>query len=312
MAKPPPPRRRVRLPSTSPRASDEGLIDGRFVVLELIDQGGQAQIFRGRDEKTGAAVAIKVLLESFAKQPEFHERLAREAQALAQLRSPGLIRTFGFYWTHDQRPCVVMELLCGRSLGAHLDALESQRRRLSVPAVVACMGPVAHALSVAHAAGIIHRDLKPDNIFVLEGEQVDVPTKLLDFGFAKFLNHSALTAEGSIAGSPRYIAPEAWRGERELTPSFDVYSFGAVVFRCLAGAPPYPETSLARLLTLVTTASIPSIHAVRPDLPPTMDDWMNRSLAKYPSERFGSVQQQFHELERIVLHEGARRSAAEK
>lgn len=300
MAKPPPPRRRVRLPSTSPRPAEEGLIDGRYLVLDLIDQGGQAQIFRGRDEKTGRFVAIKVLREGFATQPEFHERLAREAQALGELESPGLLRTFGLYWTHDQRPCVVMELLIGRSLGAHLEELESQKRRLSVPAIVACMEPVAEALSVAHAAGIIHRDLKPDNIFVLEGEQWEVPAKLLDFGFAKFLNQAALTAEGSIAGSPRYIAPEAWRGERELTPSFDIYSFGAVVFRCLAGAPPYPETSLPRLLTLVTTAAIPSLCALRPDLPPTMDDWMNMSLAKQPSERFGSVGEQFEELRRIL------------
>jgi serine/threonine-protein kinase len=181
-------------------------------------------------------------------------------------------------------------------LGDHLERLEGHGRRLAVDGVLAAMGAVAASLTEAHAAGVVHRDLKPDNIFVLEGEHWQVPVKLLDFGFAKFLKLHTITAQGTIAGSPRYIAPEGWLGETKLTPAFDMYSFGAVVFRCLTGQPPYAETDLLRLLQLVTQAPIPKITDFRPDLPARLDGWIERSLAKNPLERFSSIEEQFAEL----------------
>ncbi len=283
-----------RLPSTAPK--QPGLIAGRYEIAEIIDSGGQAEIYRATDRHGGADVAVKVLRESFASDPQFQERLAREAQILASLREPATLKTFGFYWTTDGRPCVVMELLKGVSLGDHLQQLAESGRRLTTMAILACMGPVAASLSEAHAAGVIHRDLKPDNIFVLQGNEWNVPAKLLDFGFAKFMKLGSITAQGSIAGSPRYIAPEGWRGERNLTPAFDIYSYGAVVFHCLAGHPPYPETDLVTLLRLVTQAPIPRLSEHRPDLPPEMDAWMFRSLAKDPGNRFSSVNEQFEGL----------------
>jgi len=287
-----------RFPSTAPARDGSGLVAGRFRILEVIDQGGQAEIFRAQDLHGGPDVAVKVLRESFASDPQFQQRLEREAQILGTLKSPATLRTFGFYWTTNRRPCIVMELLQGLCLGDHLDRLEQNGRRLTVSSVLSCMGPVAASLAEAHAAGVIHRDLKPDNIFVLEGDQWPVPAKLLDFGFAKFLKLSSITAQGTIAGSPRYIAPEGWRGERNLTPAFDMYSFGAVVFRCLAGQPPYAETDLVTLLRLVTQADTPQLSQFRPDLPQSLDAWINRSLAKEPSARFANMLEQFDELQR--------------
>ncbi len=283
-----------RLPSTAPKRP--GLIAGRYRIVEAIDQGGQAEIFRATDLNGGPDVAVKVLRKSFASDPQFQERMAREAHILGSLKAPATLRTFGFYWTTDGRPCLVMELLTGLSLGDHLEALEGHGRRLTIAAVLACMGPVATSLAEAHAAGVIHRDLKPDNIFVLEGEDWPVPAKLLDFGFAKFLKLNSITAQGTIAGSPRYIAPEGWRGERRLTPAFDMYSYGAVVFRCLSGQPPYPNSDLLTLLRLVTQAPIPRLTELRPDLPSAVDDWVFRSLAKNESERFPSISDQFEAL----------------
>jgi len=287
---------RKAFPSTAPSAPGEGLIAGRYKILQVIDRGGQAEIFRARDLSGGPDVAIKVLRHSFARDPQFQERMAREAQILASLKAPATLRTFGFYWTTDRRPCLVMELLTGLCLGDHLERLESHGRRLTMDGVLAAMGPVAASLSEAHAAGAVHRDPKPDNIFVLEGEQWSVPVKLLDFGFAKFLKLHTITAQGTIAGSPRYIAPEGWLGESKLSPAFDMYSFGAVVFRCLSGQPPYAENDLLRLLQLVTQAPIPKLTALRPDLPLKMDAWVERSLAKSPHDRFASIDEQFAQL----------------
>jgi eukaryotic-like serine/threonine-protein kinase len=291
---------RERFPSTAPAKQGEGLIAGRYKILEAIDGGGQAEIFRGQDLTGGPDVAIKVLRESFASDPQFQERMAREAQVLASLQSPATLRTFGFYWTTDKRPCVVMELLTGLSLGDFLTQLEGSGRRLTNTAVLACMGPVASSLDEAHAQGVIHRDLKPDNIFVLKGEEWEVPAKLLDFGFAKFLKLSSITAQGTVAGSPRYIAPEGWRGEQNLTPAFDMYSYGAVVFRCLTGQPPYPDGDLITLLRLVTQAPIPKITQLRPDLPPCMDAWVEQALAKDAQSRFRSMAEQFERLEQCL------------
>lgn len=287
---------RRTFPSTAPSKPGEGLIAGRYKILEIIDQGGQAEIFRAHDLTGGADVAIKVLRHSFAHDPQFQERMAREAQILASLKSPATLRTFGFYWTTDRRPCLIMELLTGLSLGDHLDRLEAHGRRLTTEGVLAAMGPVADSLSEAHAAGVIHRDLKPDNIFVLEGDAWPVPVKLLDFGFAKFLKLHTITAQGTIAGSPRYIAPEGWLGEGTLSAAFDMYSFGAVVFRCLAGQPPYAETDLLKLLQLVTKAPIPNITDHRADLPKALNSWVQRSLAKRPEDRFATIAEQFMAL----------------
>src|SRR5690606_357028 len=143
-------------------------------------------------------------------------------------------------------------------------------------------------------------DLKPDNLFLLDVAREGTRVKLLDFGFAKFLNKSALTADGTVAGSPRYIAPEAWFGERNLTAAFDVYSMGAVIYHCLTGQAPFPISGLAQLLTQVTTAPRPRITAFRPDLPPLMDAWVERSLAIERTARFSSVREQFDELKRAL------------
>ena len=285
-----------RFPSTAPSPPGEGLIAGRYKILQVIDRGGQAEIFRAHDLSGGPDVAVKVLRHSFARDPQFQERMAREAQILASLKAPATLRTFGFYWTTDRRPCLVMELLTGLCLGDHLERLESHGRRLTIDGVLAAMGAVATSLTEAHAAGVVHRDLKPDNIFVLEGQKWQVPVKLLDFGFAKFLKLHTITAQGTIAGSPRYIAPEGWLGETKLSPAFDMYSFGAVVFRCFAGQPPYAENDLLRLLQLVTQAPIPKITDFRSDLPAALNGWIERSLAKNPQDRFLNIDDQFAEL----------------
>ena len=283
---------------SSQQQNDIGTVVGsHYKLVELIDQGGQAFIYRATDARGGPDVAVKVLRENFASDPDFRERLARECQILYSLQAPAALKTFGFYWTSDERPCLVTELLRGRSLGEHLEILKNRGSRLSLPSILACMGPISLALHEAHQAGVVHRDLKPDNIFVLDGDDWPVPAKLLDFGFAKFTRLKSFTAQGTVAGSPRYIAPEGWLGVRELTPAFDVYSFAAVVFTCLTGEPPYPDKRLHVLLKQVTCEPRPQLTLVRPDLTEVLDQWFYKSLAIDPQKRFASLPEQFSALE---------------
>jgi serine/threonine protein kinase len=276
------------------------MIGGRYVLVEIVGRGGQAQVFRAVDTHGGPDVAVKVLRHTFATDAGFRERFSREARVLATLKSPAALRVYGEFYLPDGRPALVTELLRGTTLGAQLDALEQSGRRLPIPGILAIMRAAAQALAEAHSIGVIHRDLKPDNLFLLEKESDGTRVKLLDFGFAKFLNMSALTAEGTVAGSPRYIAPEAWLGERNLTPAFDCYSLGAVVYHCLVGEPPFPEKGLAQLLPQVTKAERPIITKFRPDLSPKMNDWVARSLAISPKDRYSNVLTQLTELERAL------------
>lgn len=290
------------VPSRSPweRRDVGNTLGGRYTLIQLIGEGGQAQVYQAVDMQGGPDVAIKILRGHFASDASFRERFSREANALRGLKSPAALRVFDEFFLPDQRPALVTELLHGRSLGQQLTLLGEQGQRIPLPGILAIMGPVAQALDEAHSIGVIHRDLKPDNLFLLNEEQEGVRVKLLDFGFAKFLHLSALTAQGTIAGSPRYIAPEAWLGVRDLTAAFDVYSLGAVIYHCLVGHPPFPEQSIPDLLVQVTRAPRPKITDLRPDLPEAMNAWVERSLAIRAPERFQSVGSQFQALQKAL------------
>ena len=138
------------------------------------------------------------------------------------------------------------------------------------------MDPVVHTLEVAHNAGILHRDIKPGNIFVLN----DGTVRLLDFGFAKFVRMRGLTMAGFVAGSPSYIAPEAWKGDPGLLDQrIDVYGLAVVMFRALTGKPPFVAGELVELLKMATTGKRPSLHKLAPRPAPkrSTTGWSKRS-----------------------------------
>jgi serine/threonine-protein kinase len=155
------------------------------------------------------------------------------------------------------------------------------------------MEPVVSTLERAHAAGILHRDLKPGNIFV----QKDGSVRLLDFGFAKFLRMRTVTLAGHIAGSPSYIAPECWKETTEsLDQRIDVYGLSAVLFRALAGRPPFVGDGVLQIMRQCSSAPRPSLHALRPDLPEAVDDWVKSALAIERDERFMTVRASWRAL----------------
>ncbi|HMJ16407.1 MAG TPA: serine/threonine-protein kinase [Polyangiaceae bacterium] len=262
------------------------LIGGRYELVSLIDKGGQGAVYRAFDHRDQDQVAIKVLNDASGQQPEWRERMFREAHAMTALSGTAAVRVFDQQWTQDGALCLVMELLQGLPLDAFLKAVERAGQTVPRELVIQLLGPIVDTLELAHDQGILHRDLKPENIFVLEplGEG---GVKLLDFGFAKFIRLKSVTAAGFIAGSPSYIAPESWRGDPEkLDRRIDVYALAAVIFRALAGRPPFVSEDLRELLRLATTGERPSLHALRPDLPSEVDDWAYQALAIEPEHRF--------------------------
>jgi serine/threonine protein kinase len=263
------------------------IIGGRYQALSLLGEGGQSSVYRARDLRAGDEVALKVLKSGEDK--ESTERMFREARAMAQLQGTAAVRVLDQGWTDDGSMCLVTELLDGQPLDEVLEAREREGVRADVPMVLRLMDPVAQTLHAAHEIGIVHRDLKPANIFVLS-DACGGGVRLIDFGFAKFTRLRGLTADDMIAGSPSYIAPESWHGKRATVDHrIDVYGLGAVIFRCLAGRPPFVSSELGTLLREVTGGARPSLHALRPDLPPEIDDWVRQALAIDPAERFQGV-----------------------
>ena len=258
-------------------------VKGRYRLTDVVGSGGQGAVYRAVDERDGEHVAVKILHSEVAEDPNQRERLVREARALMVLAGTAALEVLDQGFTDDGNLALVTELLEGEELDDYLTRGEQGGARMHTDEALALFDPIAETLSRAHALGIVHRDLKPANVFLSRdpGRRV----RLMDFGFAKFGHLRSLTADGFVAGSPSYLSPEAW-GNKPVTPSMDVYGFGAMIFRVFAGAPPFVGKHPMETYKLCTSAPRPSLHALRPDLPASVDAWVDMALAVDPRERF--------------------------
>jgi serine/threonine-protein kinase len=283
-----------QFPPDSPPSDRRGEVIGeRYRLGELIDRGGQASVYRGIDLRMGDEVAIKAIAPPKQADAAWRDRMLREVHALTVLSGTAAVRVYHQVWGTDGTLFLIMELLRGGNFETYLDTLKQREQKLGLGELRPLMAPVVATLEAAHHAGILHRDLKPSNIFV----QTDGTVRLLDFGFAKFLRMRSVTLAGHIAGSPSYIAPECWKESTEtLDQRIDVYGFSAVLFRALAGRPPFVGDSVIQIMRQCMSAPRPSLHELRPDLPVKADDWVKAALAIEPDERFMSVRASWNAL----------------
>jgi eukaryotic-like serine/threonine-protein kinase len=263
------------------------VVSDRYELAEILGQGGQGTVYRARDRTTGRGVAVKMLSPGVANNPEFAIRLAREQEALVALAGTSAVAVYDLCRAPGGSLCLVMELLEGTDLERHLAEIEQRRERLPKERINAIFDPIVDTLERAHEAGIVHRDVKPSNIFVLSNGG---GVRLLDFGLSRMQTAAPLTAAGMVVGSPAYIAPEIWKGQSEdVDGRADVYSLGVILFRCLTGNVPFESESLVDTMRLVTMAPRPSLHEARPDLPKSVDAWVEKALAVDRAERFDGV-----------------------
>jgi serine/threonine-protein kinase len=277
------------------------LIDHRYRLEAEIGRGGHGLVFRAVDTENGEPVALKVLNQSVTEDPQYTVRLWREAQSMAALWGQSVVRVYGF-GTDDENGFVymVMELLEGETLSQHLVELEAFGDSMSAFRILEVLDPVARALHTAHTKGIIHRDVKPSNIILLFPERGG-GTRLMDFGLAKIHGSMQLTQAGMVAGSPSYISPELWRA-KPYDHRIDVYSFAAVIFRALAGRPPFSGESVVDILMAATLGERPQLSPSRPDLPPEVDSWVRRALAIEADDRYPYVSSMWNDFIRIVMN----------
>ncbi|WP_432030112.1 tetratricopeptide repeat protein [Streptomyces sp. 1222.5] len=265
---------------------ENGLVQGRYRLLDLIGRGGMGEVWRARDERLGRQVAVKRLKPLGPhRDPSLggvlRERFRREARVAAALSHRGVtvVHDFG---EDGGVPYLVMELLQGRDLSRLLE--DGRGHPLPVDAVADIAGQIAAALAYTHRQGIVHRDLKPANIVLL----TDGTVKICDFGIAR-LGHdigftARLTGTGVALGTPHYMSPEQIGGDA-VDQRSDLYSLGCVLYEIATGVPPFDlEDAWAILIGHRDTAPRPP-RELRTELPAYLDRIILDLLAKHPAER---------------------------
>lgn len=276
----------------------EVLLD-RYRIVDQIDAGGVAAVFRAEQTDLGREVAVKILAENVESAPRMAARFEREARALAALSHPHTVPLLDF-GVAKGRPFLVMELLRGRSLEAAL-AKESFDFERSV----AIVRQVLHSLAFAHGQGVVHRDIKPGNVFLEQLPHTDDHVRVLDFGFAKFFaanderQGSLETMAGTTFGTPGYVAPEQL-GENEVDGRADLYAVGVILFQMLAGVRPFDGTP-PEMLRGKLTREAPLLSEARDDLKvvPALDELLRKVLRRDPEERFATAQQLLDALDQL-------------
>ncbi len=282
------------------------LIDGRYEVQGVLGSGGMGDVWLVQHRELAQRFALKTLKPQPQHSPERLQRFLREARAAAALQSRYIVRVVdgrSDYHHHGVLlPFIVMEYMKGASV--------EERITLHGPCSVAeaswLLGCLGHALRVAHNGGLVHRDVKPANLFIADGEEGEPTVKLGDFGVVKLMDEalladSAMTASGTLLGTPMYMAPEQLRGKREIGPQADQWSFAMVAFYVLTGSSYFEEAeTMADLIASALSARLvpPSQKSSR--FPVALDPWFLRSCSQVPEERFRDIDDQVREFTRLL------------
>jgi Protein kinase domain len=246
---------------------------GPWELEERIGGGGQAAVYRARHAARGRPAALKVVHRDVWADAGFRVRFRRECEALLALSHPHIVPILDA-GEQDGRGYLVMALARQGSLAGRL-----ARGPVEAAEAVALLRPIADALDAAHAAGLVHRDVTPPNILL----DPDGPW-LADFGVARRLDATAMTAEGQLVGTAGFLAPEVIEG-RPAGPASDRYSLAAVAFEALAGRPPFSADGVPGVLYAHLTRPAPRASSLRPGLPRGVDAALQRGLAKDPRDR---------------------------
>ena len=279
----------VLLPDAEPRTPAQAgpgcILGSRYRLEGMIGGGSFGTVFRARHVELDRPVAVKVLSTSAGTDPEALARFRREGASACRVQHPNAVQVLDFCVNEGGVAYLVMELLQGRSL----DTLLEERDRLTPRRSTEILEPVCRALAVAHAAGVIHRDIKPSNIFLHMSDRAETP-KILDFGIAKIAGAAALgqnlTVDGSLLGTPAYMAPERFR-RGPYGPKSDIYSVGTVLYEMLSGRLPFVPSSpdpLA-LVAMQVEDEPPPIRSRCPGISPALEALVQTTLDKDPAAR---------------------------
>lgn len=266
------------------------MIAEKYRLDRLLGRGGMGAVYEGTHIDLDRPVAVKLLLPDFTADLEALERFRREARAAARLNHPHVADTFDYGSLPEGGAYIVMELIDGETLRERMDAVG----QLSFSEAIQIARQVTSGVEAAHRHDITHRDLKPSNIILTRDHDGQMLAKVVDFSVAKLkegtTSGAALTATGSLIGTPRYMAPEQCADNKTDARS-DIYSLGIILYEMLAGRAPFegPTTTAIAIKHIQTPP--PPVEEFRPDTPAALRSLIEQSLAKSPSERPQTAQE---------------------
>ena len=250
---------------------------GRYEVKSELGRGGMATVYLAYDPRFGRSVALKVMNVAFRDDPTFRGRFEREARTVATLEHPAIVPVYDFGEDHDQL-YLVMRYMPGGSLADRIVG-----GPLPLDEAVVIVQRIGAALDHAHRQGVIHRDLKPANILF---DQYDNPF-LSDFGIVKLAEATTAGLTGSgVIGTPAYMSPEQIHSEKVLDGRSDIYTLGIILFEMLTGLKPYRADTPVKQMMAHVLNPIPSIRAIKPELPDAYDEVIRKALSKERESRF--------------------------
>ncbi|MGE3821566.1 MAG: serine/threonine protein kinase [Isosphaeraceae bacterium] len=250
---------------------------GSYRIIGTLGVGAMGVVYKAVHEQTGKLAALKVISSETAQRGgKAFERFKREAEILQQLRHSNIVRILAVGKSKGS-PYIAMELI----EGATLEEVLKKRGELPWKEVVALGKQICDALHYAHEHGVVHRDLKPSNLMVTRDDRI----KLTDFGIAKDLDATALTATGRTMGTAAYMAPEQIRGTPDVSHKTDLYSLGIVLYQMLTGSLPFEGNSHIVLMHAHINAPIPRASDKLAEIPRALDDLIVKLMAKDHSDR---------------------------
>ncbi len=273
--------------------SPEGMIlGGRYRVIKLIGSGGMADVYLATDLSSGMNVAIKILKQEFASNPEFIKRFDTEAKAASSLSHANIVHVFGVGQEGNIR-YMVQEYVEGITVkdmilqNGHLDW------KVAVPILI----QVGMALDTAHQNGIVHRDVKPHNILITR----DRIAKVTDFGIAHAsTNHTITLTSGGALGSVHYFSPEQARGGI-VSPSSDIYSLGVTLFEMVTGRVPFDGENSVAIAVKHLQEPVPYASNFVPGIPQGLDAIIQKAMQKDPKLRYKSIRDMVTELDALMV-----------
>jgi eukaryotic-like serine/threonine-protein kinase len=277
-------------------------LSGRYLVTRKVGQGGMGAVYEATHTLIGKRVAVKVLLEKYARREAIVQRLEQEARLASSCQNEHIIDITDFGRTEDGRTFVVMEYLDGESLSECL----ARESRLSEQRTLRIAAQAASALAAAHAKGIVHRDIKPENLFLLRRKDQDF-VKVVDFGISKSLRASdeaeeqpRLTQTGMVLGTPLYMSPEQARGDDELDARVDVYALGVIMYEATTGRVPFIGNNYLSVISQVLNEEPRPPRALRPELSEELEAVVMRAMAKDRDERYASATEMLADITAIL------------
>jgi len=273
-----------------------------FRVIEKLGAGGMGVVYKAVDTRLHRPVALKFLPDNMAQDSQALERFRREARAASALNHPGICTIYDI-GEQDNRTFIAMEFIDGETLRSHI-----RGKALPLPETLKLGIQIAEALDAAHAEGIIHRDIKPANIFVTKRGQA----KVLDFGLAKLVRKGVVSAGadssgeipdsdsivGIISGTPSYMSPEQVRGDN-LDPRTDIFSLGLLLYEMATGRQAFGGGTGGAIIEAVLTKSPVPARTINPDIPPRLEEIINKALHKDREQRYPHAAELRTELQQL-------------